>query len=88
MAPACAEARHGHRLCCVIYTQRDEGVGVTPVIASIHVGPVQLTNASAYRPLSAFKTQEITHVVKLDTSFGMFISGCARRIACAKEIRV
>ena len=46
-------------------------MGVTPVIASIHVGPVQLTNASAYRPLSAFKTQEITHVVKLDTSFAV-----------------
>ena len=45
-----------------------------------------MINVSSYRPLSAFKTQEINDILTHDTSvpsFVVFISGCEWRIVCA-----
>ena len=49
---------------------------------------VKQINASAYRPLAASETQKINDSLKHDIISCVFISGCERCTAYAKEITV
>ena len=76
-APRCRADRHQHLIISQFFTgrmlfltpnqqrQSTEGITVSPPQLTRAISRVKLFNVSVYRPISAFRTQEINDILKL-----------------------